>query len=251
MPFSAGLDDVVFYSHGCKLLGGFYRAQGETPRPTAILLHGVPGVEQNLDIAYALRDAGWNCLYFHYRGSWGSQGSYSFAGQREDIQSAKEWLLGQPSVDPQQLALVGSSMGGYMTLAAGASDPSLKALVTICPLVDPSITAIPIELFTEWANMLHSVNGEELKRQWYALPPIQSMADQLARRDVLLVSGEQDELFPPAHHLPLVERLPGITWQCLVGADHAFSQHRRELVHAVIVWLTNAENRPKVEFADG
>ena len=66
MSFTAGLDGVVFYSHGSKLLGGFYRAAGETPRPTVILLHGVPGVEKNLDLAYALRDAGWNCLYFHY-----------------------------------------------------------------------------------------------------------------------------------------------------------------------------------------
>jgi len=58
--FSAGLDDAVFHSQGCMLLGGFYRGAGVGPRPTALLLHGVPGVEKNLDIAYALRDAGWN-----------------------------------------------------------------------------------------------------------------------------------------------------------------------------------------------
>lgn len=28
-----------------------------------MVLHGVPGVEKNLDLAYALRGAGWNCLY--------------------------------------------------------------------------------------------------------------------------------------------------------------------------------------------
>ena len=55
--FDAGLDNVVFCSQGSKLLGGFYRGGGNGPRPTAILLHGVPGVEKNLDIAYALRDA--------------------------------------------------------------------------------------------------------------------------------------------------------------------------------------------------
>jgi hypothetical protein len=25
-----------------------------------------PGIEKHLDIAYALRDSGWNCLYFHF-----------------------------------------------------------------------------------------------------------------------------------------------------------------------------------------
>jgi hypothetical protein len=39
---------------------------------TAILIHGLPGIEKRLDIAYGLRDLGWNCLYFHFRGCWGS-----------------------------------------------------------------------------------------------------------------------------------------------------------------------------------
>lgn len=245
MTFTAGLDDVVFNSHGCKLLGGLYRARGDTPRPTAILLHGVPGVEKNLDIAYALRDAGWNCLYFHYRGSWGSQGDYSFAGQLEDIRAAKEWLLGQPSVDPQRLVLIGSSMGGYMTLAAGARHPELKALVSICPLVNPASSHIADELFAAWAEMLQGVSGGDLKNQWYALPPILSLVDRLAGRAILLVSGEQDELFPPAHHRPLVEHLPGIAWRRLKEADHAFSLCRRELVEIVLGWLGSA-NLPQV-----
>ena len=118
--FSAGLDDVLLYSQGSKLLGGFYRAKGRGPRPTAVLLHGVPGVEKNLDIAYELRDRGWNCLYFHYRGCWGSEGTYSFEGALEDVAVATEWVLAQPEVDPQRLAVVGNSFGGYLALSATA-----------------------------------------------------------------------------------------------------------------------------------
>ena len=111
MGFTAGLEAATFHSHGHKLLGGFYCAAGDSPRPTAILLHGVPGVEKNLDLAYALRDIGWNCLYFHYRGCWGSEGDYSFTGLADDIRAATEWVLSRPSVDPKRLALTGSSMG--------------------------------------------------------------------------------------------------------------------------------------------
>jgi hypothetical protein len=32
------------------------------------MLHGIPGTEQNFDVAYALRDVGFNCLLWHYRG---------------------------------------------------------------------------------------------------------------------------------------------------------------------------------------
>ncbi len=237
MMFNAGLDDVVFYSNGCKLLGGFYRAQGETPRPTAILLHGVPGVEQNLDIAYALRDAGWNCLYFHYRGSWGSQGDYAFVNLAEDVQAAADWLLRQACVDGDRLALVGGSMGGYAAFAAAAREPRFKALAAICPLVDPGTTDLEQSIFDGWAEMLHGVSGFELREQWYALPPVESLAEGLLDRQVLLVSADRDELFPPGHYTSLVERLPGMVWRRLPDGDHAFSLCRRELVEAVVDWL--------------
>jgi uncharacterized protein len=72
--FEAGLDGITFTSNSSRLLGGLCRAAGTTHRPTAVLLHGLPGIEKHLDIAYTLRDLGWNCLYFHFRGCWGSQG---------------------------------------------------------------------------------------------------------------------------------------------------------------------------------
>ena len=58
MRISAGLDGAMFPPHGHTLLGGFYRAAGDSPRPTGLLLHGVSGVNKNLDLAYAVRDAG-------------------------------------------------------------------------------------------------------------------------------------------------------------------------------------------------
>lgn len=243
MAFHAGLDDVIFLSQGCKLLGGFYRASGDTPLPTAILLHGVPGVEQNLDIAYTLRNAGWNCLYFHYRGSWGSQGDYSLLNLADDVQAAADWVLGQQCVAAEQLALVGGSIGGYTAFAAGACDRRFKALVAICPLVDPGTTDFDQSLFDGWAEMLHGVSGEVLREQWYALPPIVSMAGGLAGRDILLVTGDQDELFPPHHYSSLVERLPGLTWHRLAAGDHAFSLYRKELVSRVVGWLQERNNQ--------
>jgi alpha/beta superfamily hydrolase len=104
--FEAGLDGVVFESNGCRLLGAFYRGGGDGLRPTAVLLHGLPGIEKHLDVAYRLRDLGWNCLTFHFRGSWGSGGAYSIAGLVDDTRAAVEWVLRQPSVDPHRLALI-------------------------------------------------------------------------------------------------------------------------------------------------
>ena len=59
------------------------RARVRTRPP--ILLHGFPGNERNLDLAQALRRAGWNAVFFHYRGSWGSDGDFSFGHVLEDV----------------------------------------------------------------------------------------------------------------------------------------------------------------------
>lgn len=54
-----------------KVNGVFFIAAGKGPHPTVILFHGLPGNEKNLDLAQAVRRAGWNVLTFNYRGSWG------------------------------------------------------------------------------------------------------------------------------------------------------------------------------------
>jgi hypothetical protein len=237
MKFQADIDGVTFTSHGHKLLGGFYRAAGDSPRPTALLCHGLPGVEKNLDIAYALRDAGWNCLYFHYRGSWGSAGSYSLNGLIDDARAATDWLVQQPSVDVNQLAIVGSSIGGYVVLNAGALDRHFKHIVAICPFIDGSNVPLSAEYAIESANTLNGISAEQLKFEWDHITPILTFKDQLIDRNVLLITGGQDALFPLSHHRPLIDALPNIRWTQLVDGDHTFNTCRKQLVNVVVDWL--------------
>ncbi len=236
-PFHPGLDGVTFQSKGSRLLGGLYRAAGDGPRPTAILLHGLPGVEKNLDIAYALRDAGWNCLYFHYRGSWGSEGVFSLAGRQDDLLEATQWLEQQPCVDARRLALIGHSAGGYLALMTGATDLRFRAIVTLCPLLSPITAPLSLEMFDEFAQMLHGINGEELQAQWEALPPVESMAEQLRDRSILLLTGKQDDLFPPDHYPPLLEAVPTVEWHEFPHGDHGLSLCRAEAVRRIVDWL--------------
>ena len=64
MPIAPGQHDgitgVTFSSDRHRLLGTLYLARGSEPKPTALLLHGCPGLQQNGDLAVALRDHGWN-----------------------------------------------------------------------------------------------------------------------------------------------------------------------------------------------
>jgi len=102
-----GITGVTFDSDGHRLLGTLYLARGCTPKPTALLLHGCPGLQQNADLAVALRDRGWNSLVFHYRGCWGSGGDYDLRTIPRDVTAAVDHLQdgGYPGVDPARLEL--------------------------------------------------------------------------------------------------------------------------------------------------
>ena len=109
----------------------FLLAAGEGPKPTMILLHGLPGNERNMDLAQAVRRAGWNVLTFTYRGAWGSEGSFSIQHAIEDTQGALGFLRSPQAgidypIDTSRIVVAGHSMGGYMAAYVGALDAACE-----------------------------------------------------------------------------------------------------------------------------
>src|ERR1700749_3495896 len=88
----AGMAAFALPTHGVTINAVLYTAAGDGPHPTVLLLHGLPGNEQNLDLAQAMRRAGWNVLTMHYRGSWGTPGVFPSGGVLEDADAALAWL---------------------------------------------------------------------------------------------------------------------------------------------------------------
>lgn len=134
----AAMSAFVLPSHGSGMNAVMYTASGVGPHPTLLLLHGFPGNEQNLDLAQAARRAGWNVLTFHYRGSWGSEGDFSFLNAAEDTHAALAFLrdpanVARFQIDPDRIAVAGHSMGGYMAADAAADDPRVIGLFLIDP----------------------------------------------------------------------------------------------------------------------
>jgi pimeloyl-ACP methyl ester carboxylesterase len=118
---------LLIESHGSQMNALFFLAAGAGPHPTMLLLHGLPGNERNLDLAQAVRRAGWNVLTFTYRGAWGSEGDFSISNAVEDTAAAMAFLRSDEGVreygiDPARLVIAGHSMGGYMAAAIAAHD---------------------------------------------------------------------------------------------------------------------------------
>ncbi len=128
----AAMQSVQIPSHGVLLNGLVYVASGAGPHPVVLLLHGFPGNERNLDLAQAIRRAGWDVLFFDYRGSWGSPGEFSFTHAMEDTQAAIVYLRDPATAkkfraDPGYLVLIGHSMGGMIAANVGARDAAISS----------------------------------------------------------------------------------------------------------------------------
>jgi dipeptidyl aminopeptidase/acylaminoacyl peptidase len=113
-PMLTEAPDIL--SHGSRLNAVLYIASGGKAHPTVVLLHGFPGNEKNLDLAYSLQRAGWNVLQPYYRGAWGSGGNFTLSNALEDAQAAVDFLRNPQNVakyriDEKRIVLVGHSMG--------------------------------------------------------------------------------------------------------------------------------------------
>jgi uncharacterized protein len=237
--FEAGLDGVTFSSNGSRLLGGLYRAAGVGPRPTAVLLHGMPGIEKHLDIVYGLRDRGWNCLYSHFRGCWGSHGNYSLAGLTDDTCAAVEWVRKHPAVDPGRLVLIGTSTGSHPALLHAATDLGVRAMLGVSPVIEPQAFRFPPAMADAFAEMLSGVDGPELIEQWNALPSLLDAVRAFGPRPFLVVAAEKDDIFPPVQYAASLGSLAHVELTRHRDADHGFSTCRPWLVRTVTDWLVS------------
>jgi pimeloyl-ACP methyl ester carboxylesterase len=249
--------ELNFESHGKRLNGILYAANGSGPHPTVILLHGFPGNEKNLDLAQALRRSGLNVLFFHYRGAWGSEGVYSFTHVIEDVASAIQMLRTRAAeyrVDPEHIYLIGHSLGGFAALQGAARDDSIACVAAIAPVdlgVNAQLFAADEEAaqgfatYSGSAQMLSGLTGTgavaEIRSNAEDFS-LQALAPLLAGRSVLLIAGDKDTDVPPkSHHIPLVaaysaESEVDLTARVLSG-DHSFSWSRIELMHEVLLWV--------------
>jgi len=256
----ARLDEAVFTSAGSRMFGIVYVAAGPGPHPTAVVLHGFPGDERNLDLAQSIRRAGWNAVFFHYRGAWGSEGRFGFGHALDDV-AAVLGELREPAfaeahrIDPGRLAVVGHSMGGFMALVTGAEQASVRCVASLAGanvgrMGSPEATA---------EEQRQAVAGLDAIKGPIRTPAVELAAEiggggarfdttthaaALALKPLLLVAASEDRWTPTdVHHAPLVAALHEAGATSLVdetlATDHAFSDHRIALARLVTTWLEN------------
>ena len=126
-----GLDLVVYYT-----LPSQTGEQGE-PMPTVLLVHGGPWARDSwgYDAEHQLlANRGYAVISVNFRGSTGFGKAFVNAGDREwggkmhdDLIDAVNWAIERGISDPERIAIMGGSYGGYATLVGLTFTPDVFA----------------------------------------------------------------------------------------------------------------------------
>jgi uncharacterized protein len=251
---------LTFRSGGEDLLGVLHVPAGPGPHPVVVLLHGFPGNERNFDLAQVLRRAGYAALVFHYRGSWGTGGTWSWGHVLEDAAAVVAALRGHDlatthRLDPRRLTVIGHSLGGFAALMTAAADPSVTAVVSVTAVdlgavaalcrADPTVRAAWVEAFAADLGPLRGTSGEALVAELEAAGEswrLARLATPLAGRPVLLIGASRDTVTPhDVHHEPVVAAFEAEPVERLehhvLCTDHALSDHRVALARTILGFL--------------
>jgi dienelactone hydrolase len=139
---SAKAIGAVFDSGGISCGADLYRPDDAAePIPCVVVGHGFSGTK-GLARVYAERfaEAGLAVLVFDYRHFGASGGEprqvVDVDKQREDYHAAVRFARTLPGIDPERIALWGTSLSGGHVIAVAAEDPCIAAVVAQVPLLD-------------------------------------------------------------------------------------------------------------------
>jgi pimeloyl-ACP methyl ester carboxylesterase len=246
----AGMTVLHIPSHGTPINGVIYQPSGAGPHPTLVICHGLPGNEKNLDLAQAVRRAGWNAVTFNYRGSWGSPGVFRFAQNLEDAAAVLAFLRDPQNaqrlgVDTRRMALAGHSMGGWVTAQTAAHDQGLIGAVLISAADMGAVGGLPrqqvVALMDDNKETLAGVTAESMADEVIANAKAFRLENTVAglSRTPLLVLSADDGLAPGTDALVKAIAAAGgrqVT-AVHVATDHGWSDRRILLESTIINWL--------------
>jgi pimeloyl-ACP methyl ester carboxylesterase len=236
-------------SGGVAINGVAYLAAGPGPHPTLVIAHGWPGNEKNLDLAQAVRRAGWNAVTFNYRGSWGSPGAFRFAQVPQDAAAVLAYLrtpevAAKLGIDPARIALAGHSMGGWATAMTAANDPALKGAILISAANMGAVGGLPRAAVVKSAagntETLVDTSPERMADELIAGAAANNFMNAvpgLAKLPLLVLSSDDGLALGTDALAAAVRKAGGQVTSAHAATDHSWSDARIALQTQVIGWL--------------
>jgi dipeptidyl aminopeptidase/acylaminoacyl peptidase len=244
-PSFDGLDIPAFFS-----LPETDTGHGETP--VVVDVHGGPESQRRPSfgrVKQYLLSRGYAVFEPNVRGSTGYGKAYTHLDDVDkrmdavaDLNAGADWLHDHPAVDPDRIAVMGASYGGFMTLAALTTYPDVWAAGVDIVGIANFVTFL--ENTGDWRRELREAEYGSLEDDrdlLESISPIHDVADIEA--PLFVLHGENDPRVPVSEARRIVEeaREAGVPVRELVFEDegHGFTklENRIEAYSAVVDFL--------------
>lgn len=226
----------------------YYKPKGASATskvPAIVYVHGGPGGQTtrgyNAQIQY-LVNHGYAVLGINNRGSSGYGKTFFTADDRKhgreplwDCVEAKTWLASLGYVDPERIAIMGGSYGGYMTLAAMAFRPeAFKVGIDIFGVSNWVRTLESIPPYWEaQRKALYDEIGDPVKDKEFLVATSPLFHASNIRKPLMVIQGANDPrvIKPESDEIVESVRKNGVEVEYVVFPDegHGFSKKKNQI----------------------
>ncbi len=209
---------------------------GQRPWPCVVTAHGLLSSKDSdkyVQIAEEFSRAGMAVCRFDFRGCGESEGTLeetTVAQRAADLRAVVELMRAHPALNGR-VALLGSSLGGYVALFVANRDFKVKAVAA---------WATPANL-DDFAERPEAARRQGLGDAFIAeLKEGRYLRAAVGTRYCLIVHGDQDELVPLAHAQQLAQMaLNPKQLEIIPGGNHQLTDasHRSEAIRLSLNWI--------------
>ena len=245
--YGRGFENVSFRSRrGDVTLDGWY-LPGLGGMPVVIFVHGISSTRTGggmTELACMLNERGFGALMFDLRGH-GRSGSGLMSGgwyERLDVLGAFDYLRGR-GVPPDDIGLLGMSLGAATATLAAADEPRIRAAVLDCPFAraselieDEAALRTPLP---RWLARVFKPAAMLLARHYYDID-VEAIAPESAVArlgyPIMVIAAADDDRIPTDHSLRVhAAASDGSALWVVDGVEHcgAFMEHRERYADRV------------------
>ncbi len=203
------------------------------PWPGVVVVHGAGSRKENhADFARLATSAGWAALTFDLPGHGHSGGEMS-PDAVDAVIRMTQLLAAHERVDARRVAVRGSSLGGFLAIAAAARAPEIAGVIAICP-AGPDHLARGVR-----RGELEMRVGDPVELEaWLVSQELGEAVERIAGRPLILMHAEGDIQIPFDHSEGLYARAGEPRKLVIVpGGTHRSVQHDPELQGIALLWL--------------
>ena len=255
-----GLDLVTYYTLPAQAGGEGGQDAPRQPLPSVLLVHGGPWGRDSWGydaLHQLLANRGYAVISVNFRGSTGFGKAFVNAGDREwggkmhdDLIDVVNWAIERGIADPDRIAIMGGSYGGYATLVGLTFTPDVFACGV--DIVGPSNLITTLETIPAyWEPMaemekarIGDISTDEGRRFLESRSPL-SRVDAITK-PLLIAQGANDPRVKQAESDQIVEAMTkrGIpaTYALFADEGHGFARPENSLAFTAVAEAFLAEH---------